>query len=347
MKLDILTSTALGLYFSTAVAGTHLQDGVAGQSSGPVKEIPAIGLGTWLSDKEKVADAVEYALTNGYNHIDAALIYGNEKQVGKGIASSKVARHDIWITSKLWNEHHRPYKVHEAIRATLSDLGVDYLDLYLMHWPVAFVPDDSSSSGGTEKIDKHTSILQTWRAMEELVRLGLTRHIGISNFARADVERLLRDAEIRPYAHEFETHPYLQQQDFVDWHEDIGVKVIAYSPLANTNPTYDGHKPVAPILDDLFWVKIADEKDCSVAQAVLGWGLERGTVVIPKSVHKDYIKQNLGALEVEFGKKEMKKIAMADKKTRFNDPGKGWGIKLFRDLDDPTELDDDDDLSEL
>lgn len=273
---------------------------------------------------------------------------GNEKQVGKGIASSKATRHNIWITSKLWNEHHRPDKVHEAVRATLSDLGVDYLDLYLMHWPVAFVPHDDNGGGAEDKIDKNTSILQTWRAMEELVRLGLTRHIGISNFARRDVEKLLKDAEIKPYAHEFETHPYLQQQGFVDWHADIGVKVIAYSPLGNTNPTYDGHKPdLGPLLEDPFWVEIAGEKGCSVAQAVLGWGLERGTVVIPKSVHRGYIKQNLGALEVEFGRGEMGKIAAADKKMRFNDPGKGWGIKLFRDLDDPTKLDGDEDLGEL
>ncbi|KXJ95672.1 aldo/keto reductase [Microdochium bolleyi] len=337
MKINHILSAVIGL--TTTVSATGPRPEVVSHLDG-LKDIPSFGLGTWLSAKDKVADAVKYALKHGYNHIDAALIYGNEKQVGKGIAAAKVHRKDIWVTSKLWNADHRREKVHSAIRETIADLGVEYLDLYLMHWPVAFVP------GKGTRLVRRTGILTTWRAMEDAVRQNLTRHIGISNFARADVEELLREAEIRLYAHEFETHPYLQQQEFVDYHRRAGIKVIAYSPLANTNPTYDGHKPVGPILEDLFWENLAKEKGCSVPQAVLAWGLQRGTVVIPKSVHATYIKENLGALDVDFSEGEMAQIGATDKKTRFNDPGKEWGLELFADLDDPTRLWDDE-LNEL
>ncbi|KAI1805955.1 putative dihydrodiol dehydrogenase [Daldinia bambusicola] len=313
----------------------------AEKHGGPVRDldIPEIGLGTWLSDRNEVAHAVKYALNSGYSHIDAALIYQNEDQTGKGIASAKVPRDDIWVTSKLWNEHHRPKDVEKAIKKSLSDLGLEYLDLYLMHWPVAFVPGEGT------KIDEQTSIIDTWRAMEDLVRANLTRYIGISNFAPKDIEVILDICKICPYAHEFETHPYLQQQDFVDYHKDINMKVIAYSPLANTNPTY--HSGLAPIIEDPFWKKLASEKQATVPQVVLAWGLQRGTVVIPKSTHEKHIKENFDALDIGFTQDEMDAILKQDKKKRMNDPGKGWGIKLFEDLDDPTDLDENEKDQEL
>jgi alcohol dehydrogenase (NADP+) len=254
----------------------------------------------------------------------------NEDKVGEGIEASGVDRDDIWVTSKLWNSDHRPSEAAAAIRKTISDLGVDYLDLYLMHWPVAFVP------GEGDKLDRDTSILDTWRTMENFVRANLTRYIGISNFAKEDVDTIMDKCTICPYAHEFETHPYLQQQGFVDFHQQIGVKVIAYSPLANTNPTYQ--KGLDPILDDPFWKKLSEEKNATVAQTILSWGIQRGTIVIPKSVHEKFIKENLGALKITLSEEEMESISKQDKKARMNNPGKCWGVKLFADLDDPTKL---------
>ena len=192
---------------------------------------------------------------------------------------------------------------------------------------MAFLP-------GSERLDKETSLVDTWRALEGLVRDNKTRYIGISNFAPADVDTILQACDICPYAHEFETHPYLQQQDFVDWHLRRGIKVIAYSPLANTNPHYDSGIPV--ILDDPFWKDMAAPKNATVAQTVLAWGLNRGTVVIPKSVHDEYIDENRGALEITFAEEDLMKVAQHDKKLRMNDPGKGWGVDLFKGLDDPT-----------
>ncbi|KAI1840839.1 hypothetical protein JX266_012987 [Neoarthrinium moseri] len=300
----------------------------ADSSAARVKEIPAFGLGTWLSERDEVAHAVEYALQNGYNHIDAARIYRNEDKTGRGITASGVGRESIWVTSKLWNYDHRDAEAHAAIRKSIEDLGVDQLDLYLIHWPVAFVPGEGT------KLDKKTSLVDTWRTMEDLVRAGLTRHIGVSNFAKRDVEAILDICTICPYAHEFETHPYLQQQDFVDWHREVGIKVIAYSPLANTNPIY--HRGLPSILEDPFWEKLAEAKNATVAQTILAWGLARDTVVIPKSSSEKHLDANLGALDIKFTDEELEEVAKEDKKVRMSNPGKNWGVKLFIDLDDPS-----------
>jgi diketogulonate reductase-like aldo/keto reductase len=194
-----------------------------------------------------------------------------------------------------------------------------------MHWPVAATLD------GKKNVIEKESYLETWAAMEELVHTGLTKHIGISNFAKAELDAVLANATIKPAAHEFETHPYLQQQDFVDYHREKGIVVIAYSPLANTNPTYGkGHKP---IMEDPTIVEMAEAKNCTPAQYILAWGRQRGTVVIPKSVHEEWIAENLASGQVYLYPWEMDGVAKLDKKLRFNNPSKQWGVDLFSDLD--------------
>lgn len=256
-------------------------------------------------------------------------------------------REDVWVTSKLWNTDHRPSEARAAVEQSIADLGVGYLDLYLVHWPVAFVPPRQGSVGGEDNdLDRQTSLLDTWRAMEGLVHDNLTRHIGVSNFSPKDLRLILDEGSVRPYAHEFETHPYLQQQAFVDWHRELGIRVIAYSPLANTNPQYgsksdsesqSGSRP-GPILEDDFWKDLARNKSATVAQTILAWGLARDTIVIPKSVSEAHIDEDKGALDITFTEEEMRRIAERDKKTRMNDPGRSWGVKLFEGLDDPTKL---------
>ncbi|KAK4213893.1 NADP-dependent oxidoreductase domain-containing protein [Rhypophila decipiens] len=340
---SLLAVTALILQ---AIAAPYVTGNSALTSN--LKDIPSVGLGTWLSDRDKVADAVEYALKAGYRHIDAAWIYKNEDKTGQGLSAAlkstkSLSRKDIWITSKLWNAHHRPKEATAAIQETLTNLAVDYLDLYLIHWPVAFVPHKG------DELDKSVSLIDTWRTMENLVRANLTRYIGISNFARHEVEEILEECVICPYAHEFETHPYLQQGEFVEWHKGMGMKVIAYSPFGDTNPTYRGShieddgKKKQTLLKDPFWVELAEKKNSTVAQAVLGWGLERKTVVIPKSTSKEHLAENLKAADriVEFTFEEMEEIGKRDKKTRMNNPGRAWGVDLFSDLDDPTKLEHD------
>lgn len=301
-------------------------------------DIPSIGLGLWNSKGEDATHAVEYAFKAGYDHFDSAAAYSNEDYVGQALNASSscnkatLPRPKYWVTSKLWNTAHQPKLVKPALEKTLADLAIPYLDLYLMHWPVAFLPDQAP---GRSVVDQDTTILDTWRAMEDLVRANLTRHIGVSNFSPRQLDRLLKDCDIRPYAHEFETHPYLQQQEFVDWHLEHGIVVIAYSPLANMNPTYDGkYSKLDPILDDPFWTDLAYRKNVTAAQAILAWGIQRGTKVIPKSVHEQRIIENLGSINVSFSQKEMSEIAQQDKRSRFNDPSKGWGVELFEGLDD-------------
>lgn len=244
------------------------------------------------------------------------------------------------MTSKLWNSAHRASEAGDQIRESIARLGVEYLDLYLMHWPVAFVPGTT-----TAELDKETSIVDTWRALEGFVRANLTRHIGISNFARHEVDAVLAACEICPYAHEYETHPYLQQRDFLGYHAERGIRVIAYSPLGNTNPTYGGrHGGLEPLLEDPFWTDMAGRKGATPAQVVLAWGVQRGTVVIPKSTTEDHLLQNLEALNIRFTGEELEEIARQDKKARFNDPSKNWGVKLFSDLDDHIDDLDEDEL---
>ncbi|KAL6916651.1 hypothetical protein ACHAP8_010838 [Fusarium lateritium] len=288
-----------------------------------VRDIPTFGLGTWLAEKGVVVPAVEHALKGGYRHIDTAQIWRNEEAIGKGIKASGVSRDEIWVTGKLWNTDHHPELVRKAIETSIANLGVEYLDLYLIHYPVAWVPE-------TRRVDNETSLTDTWKAMEDLVRAGLTRHIGFSNFAPKDIKNILQIASIQPYAHEFETHPYLQQQSFVDFHKKEDIKVIAASPLANANPTYGDKYP--SILHDAFWTKLAEEKNATVAQTILAWGQQRGTIVISKSTRADYIAENFCSQGIEFTKSELDEVAKQDKKLRLLNPIH-WGLDLFEGLD--------------
>lgn len=307
----------------------------------PIASIPPIGLGLWNSKDKDATQAIMSAFSANYNHLDGAAAYNNEEYVGFALSNeTSPSRSYYWLTSKLWNTMHRPKNVPIAFNKTLSELNTTYLDLYLMHWPVAFLPDEN----GRSVIDQGTSITDTWAAMETLASAykasnGVygARYIGISNFSPRQIDQIMRMCTICPYAHEFETHPYLQQQEFVNWHHRHNIKVIAYSPLANLNPTYKDVVPdLKPILEDPFWMAVAEKKNCTVAQAVLGWGITRDTIVIPKSVHESRIKENIGALEVSFTEEELEEINKEDKKIRFNNPSKSWGVELFEGLDGGT-----------
>lgn len=306
----------------------------------PVASIPPLGLGLWNSWNNLATSSVLSAFHDNYTHLDGAAAYYNEKFVGRALSKpSSPPRHKYWLTSKLWNKFHRPRLVPIAFNRTLSDLNTTYLDLYLMHWPVAFLPH---APRGRTIIDEDTPITETWRAMEALASAYQTsngtygaRYIGVSNFSPRQLDAILDMCTICPYAHEFEAHPYLQQQEFVSWHQQHDIKVISYSPLANLNPVYKHVMPgLPPILEDPFWTALAERKNVTVAQAILGWGISRGTAVIPKSTHESRILENHGALDVRFNETELAEIAVQDKKIRFNNPSKSWGVELFEGLDD-------------
>ena len=216
--------------------------------------IPAVGLGTWQSAPGEVASAVEHALKSGYRHIDAAFVYGNENEVGQGLKAafdSGIKREEVFVTSKLWCTFHRdPQK---CLDKTLENLGLEYLDLWLMHWPVPMNPKGNhplfpKHEDGTRDLDTEWSYVQTWKGMEDVQKSGKVKAIGVSNFSVPFLETLLKDASVVPAANQIENHPYLPQQEIVDFCQSKDIQVQAYSPLGSTgSPLFqeEGVKEVA------------------------------------------------------------------------------------------------------
>ncbi|OQV07213.1 hypothetical protein CLAIMM_11678 isoform 1 [Cladophialophora immunda] len=203
--------------------------------------IPAIGLGTWLAPSGEVGDAVAIALQEGYRHIDCALIYKNEAEVGEGIRRSGIPREEIFITSKLWNTFH-PNAV-ESLRRSLEALGTDYLDLYLVHWPVRLAPNQSNellpvNSDGTRAVDRNWDLAKTWAQMEDLLASGKVKAIGLCNWSIPYLEELKKVWRIKPSVNQVELHPYLPQHELVTWCRKDGILVEAYSPLGGSGQSH-------------------------------------------------------------------------------------------------------------
>lgn len=302
-------------------------------------QMPIIGLGTWKSDLGKVGEAVKCALTEcGYRHIDCAAIYCNEKEIGKTFKEvfedNKIKREDIFITSKLWNTEHKKEDVQKACEGTLSDLNLKYLDLYLMHWGVAMLPNNNPEERMTVQLDKNgflmtekVSIRKTWEAMEKLVEDGLVRAIGVANFNAPMLLDLLSYAKIKPAVNQIELHAYLQQPELVEFCKNNNIAVTAYSPLGTPGNSKGKGLPV--LIEDSFIKEIAGNHNKTPAQILLHFGIQRKIIVIPKSVTPERIKENIDIFDFELSEEEMKKIVGLDRKLRFVNPSKGWGFQYF------------------
>ncbi|KAI9808418.1 MAG: hypothetical protein M1827_007477 [Pycnora praestabilis] len=295
--------------------------------------IPAVGFGTWQDAGAQEAAVLE-ALKAGYRHIDTARIYGTEKAVGAAIKKSGVPRKEIFITTKLWNNSHHPDEVEPAIDASLKDLDTDYLDLYLMHWPSPFersetlMPKDEDGKIKPGKDD----YVETYKAMEKLVKSGKTKAIGVSNFSKAELERLLKETSLVPAAHQIELHPYLQQKDFVEWQKSKGIHVSQYSPFGNQNEIYDSGKDLGKLIDNETLTEVGKKYGKNGAQTALAWGIAHEHSVLPKSKTPERIRANLeGDFKLEPA--DLKKLDGLDKKIRFNDPSGGFGWNFYADLD--------------
>ena len=299
--------------------------------------MPRVGLGLWKIDKADTAGLVADAIEAGYRHLDSAADYGNEAEAGAGIGDALAAgacrREDLWVTSKLWNTYHHPDHVRPACERSLSDLGLDYLDLYLIHFPIALRHVDFATRYPPEWLYDPTlpeprmetaavPLAETWRAMERLVEQGLVRRIGVCNYASGLLHDLFSYARIRPVALQIESHPYLTQTPLLRLARQYGMAVTAFSPLAAASYVELGMAGGGEsVLAEPVVVTAAEKHGRSPAQIVLRWALQRGTAVIPKTSRKARLRENLALFDFSLGEQEMAAISGLDRGRRFNDPG--------------------------
>lgn len=288
--------------------------------------MPALGLGTFGSDHvshEQVAEAVRYAASVGYRHFDCASVYGNEDRIGAAFAElfrSGYKREDFWITSKVWNDRHDD--VRASCEKSLKDLRLDYLDLYLVHWPFPnhHPPGcDVSARNPHAKPYIHEDYMRTWRQMEALVDAGLARHIGTSNMTVPKMELVLRDARIRPAANEMELHPHFQQPEFFGWLTERGIQPIGYSPLGSpARPERDRTPEDTTPTDDPVIRAIAQRIGVHPAVVCILWAVQRGQAAIPFSTNPRNILANLrAAANPMLTPEDMKAIAALDRNCRL------------------------------
>lgn len=311
-------------------------------------KIPAIGLGTFGSDRftgEQIAEAVRGALSVGYRHIDCASVYGNEHLIGPVLREAMengIKREELFITSKVWNDMHGEGDVLLSCAKTLKDLKLEYLDLYLIHWPF---PNYHAPGVGVDSRDPnakpyiHENYMKTWRQMERLVEAGLVRHIGTSNMTVPKLKLVLRDARIKPAANEMELHPHFQQPELFKFCLENQIVPIGFCPIGSpTRPDRDKTGTDTVDIEDPVIVKIAQKHNVHPAVVCVKWAVQRGQVPIPFSIYRhEYLSNIKSVTEDPLTDEEMKEIAGIDKNCRLI---KGqvflWkGAKGWEDLWDP------------
>ena len=294
--------------------------------------IPALGLGTWRSPPGVVQKAVTAALMAGYRHLDCAWTYENEAEVGEGIAaaisatassSSPITRSSLFVTSKVWNNQQLPDDLVACCRSSLSKLGLSYLDLYLVHWPVAFalLPGNkfAENEGKTDRHYADVSRQQVWQAMESLVDAGLVRSIGVSNHNLQQLHDILSYCRHAPVTNQVECHPFLNQRFLYNNMKQLGITLTAYCPLGNV--ARDAAEASQGCMLDSTLAAIAAARQRTVAQVMLRWHLQCGHVVIPKSSSPQRIEENIALYDFELSAEEMQRIdALGKTRRRFINP---------------------------
>lgn len=300
-------------------------------------EIYKVGLGLWKLPKDDCAEIVYNAIKMGYRHLDSACDYGNEIEVGQGIAKAIsegiCTREDLRITSKLWNTYHSKEHVLPALEKSLADLGLTYLDSYLIHFPIAqpfvpfeeryppewiFNPDSTSPEMQTAPVPLH----ETWSAMEDLIEKGLVNKIGVCNYNSGLLNDLMSYAKIKPAQLQIESHPYLTQERLIRLATDYGIDVTTFSPLgALSYLELDMAEQTDSVLTQPVVTAAAQRLNKTPAQIVLRWGVQRGCTIIPKSSNLTRLKENISIFDFELSDEEMTGISNLNINKRFNDPG--------------------------
>lgn len=254
-------------------------------------EIPQLGLGVYKAEQgRETMEAVRWAIDAGYRHIDTAMIYGNEADVRQGIVASGLGRDDIFLTTKLWNEDITAGRAREAFEESCKRLDTDYIDLYLLHWPVK-------------------GYVEAWLELEKLYREGKIRAIGLSNFNPHHVEDILEAGSVLPAVNQIESHPKMCNQELIDWCKAKDIDVEVWRPLGGFRDN--------PVLGDPAIVAIAEKYGKTTAQVVIRWHLQRGVIVFPKSVHRDRIESNIDVFDFELTAEEMAAISALDEGLRL------------------------------
>ncbi|CAG2170794.1 unnamed protein product [Oppiella nova] len=290
------------------------------------KSIPVVGLGTWQSPPDgSLYKAVRAAIDAGYRHIDCAYAYENEVEVGKAIndaiADGKVKREDLYIVSKLWLTFFRRDRVEVCVKKMLANLNTPYLDLCLMHWPMSFGDNtndkDLVPTGANGKvIEGDIDYLEAWQGLEDAVKAGLVKSIGISNFNSIQIERLLGAATIKPVTNQVEIHPYLAQTKLKKFCEDRAITLTAYSPLGNPGSAANTAADKDRLLKEPVVLRLAQKYNKNVGQVLLKFQAQRGIIVIPKSVSADRIRSNIQIFDFELTPQEIQELESLDRNYR-------------------------------
>ena len=300
-------------------------------------KMPSVGLGLWKIERERVAHVVKQAIQIGYRHLDSAADYGNELEVGHGIKQALdeglCKRENLWITSKLWNTFHAAEHVEQACDKTLADLGVEYLDLYLIHFPISlqYVPIatryppewifDPEAQEPEVKIAP-VPLSETWLAMEALVAKGKVKQIGVCNYNSALMHDLMAYAKIKPAVLQIESHPYLTQERLLRLAAEYDIAVTTFSPLGSLSYIeLDMARQEESLLQQPVVLAAAQRLNRSAAQILLRWGVQRGTAIIPKTSRVERLAENIALFDFELSSQEMEAISALNCNRRFNDPG--------------------------